>query len=237
MTETLELAEATRPAHLVLRALPHSLDLEVRDPSGAITLGLIRPARPVRPEVRSPRPPLVFGSWEAVVGRCSQRAVSAAAAQVLILRASAARVPSLVPPRWADQVRPLSLSLGLKAQALATDRHIQRVISPERFAALTAWEQRQIGEGTLNLSLLPGAAPGDRPYDIPTPLQVNSLHSLHSRLWSVRAAADYLRVGPSTIRSWVARAQMPAYDGASGRMKWWHADTIRQWHRQRPLHT
>jgi len=52
--------------------------------------------------------------------------------------------------------------------------------------------------------------------------------------WTTRDVATFLNVTPSTIRSYVARDQMPSADRRIGREPVWRPATIRKWHSQRP---
>jgi len=52
--------------------------------------------------------------------------------------------------------------------------------------------------------------------------------------WTTNDVAAYLGISQSTIRSYVARQQMPAPDRHIGRTAVWKPDTIRTWHEDRP---
>lgn len=49
--------------------------------------------------------------------------------------------------------------------------------------------------------------------------------------WDVAQVAAELNVKPSTVRSYLARGQMPPADGRIGRSPWWHPHTITTWPR------
>lgn len=53
-------------------------------------------------------------------------------------------------------------------------------------------------------------------------------------LWDVAAVAAYLGVAPSTVRSHLSRRQMPPAEYTLSGVPVWRAETIREWHRQRP---
>jgi predicted DNA-binding transcriptional regulator AlpA len=57
---------------------------------------------------------------------------------------------------------------------------------------------------------------------------------LPSDWWSTADVASYLGVSESTIRSYVARQQMPKPDRRIGSVGVWRPATIRKWHEQRP---
>jgi predicted DNA-binding transcriptional regulator AlpA len=57
---------------------------------------------------------------------------------------------------------------------------------------------------------------------------------LPSDWWSTADVASYLRVSESTIRSYVAREQMPKPDRRIGSVGVWRPATIRKWDAQRP---
>lgn len=54
--------------------------------------------------------------------------------------------------------------------------------------------------------------------------------------WTSEDVAAYLRVKPSSVRSYVTRGQMPAPDRLIGgkRIRLWKPETIRNWHQSRP---
>ena len=57
---------------------------------------------------------------------------------------------------------------------------------------------------------------------------------LPSDWWSTADVASYLGVSESTIRSYVAREQMPKPDRRIGSVGVWRPATIRKWDEQRP---
>ena len=57
---------------------------------------------------------------------------------------------------------------------------------------------------------------------------------LPSDWWSTADVASYLGVSESTIRSYVAREQMPKPDRRIGSVGVWRPATIRKWDQQRP---
>lgn len=53
-------------------------------------------------------------------------------------------------------------------------------------------------------------------------------------LWDLPTVAEYLGVRPGTVRSYLARGQMPLPDMRFGRSSVWRAKTIKDWHEGRP---
>jgi hypothetical protein len=59
-------------------------------------------------------------------------------------------------------------------------------------------------------------------------------HDLPTDWWTTDDVATYLDIAPSTVRAYIARAQMPAPDRRMGRMQLWRPKTIKNWNLQRP---
>ena len=53
-------------------------------------------------------------------------------------------------------------------------------------------------------------------------------------LWDSKRVAEYLGITQSTVRSYVARRVMPQPDLKLGGRWVWRAETIKEWHRNRP---
>lgn len=51
--------------------------------------------------------------------------------------------------------------------------------------------------------------------------------------WTTEDAADFMNVSTSTVRSYLARGQMPAPDRRFGRLPVWQPETIQVWHAAR----
>ncbi|WP_344802660.1 helix-turn-helix transcriptional regulator [Microlunatus ginsengisoli] len=52
--------------------------------------------------------------------------------------------------------------------------------------------------------------------------------------WTTEEVATFLGVSSSTIRSYLARGQMPEPDRRFGRLPAWRPATIRDWNERRP---
>jgi predicted DNA-binding transcriptional regulator AlpA len=52
--------------------------------------------------------------------------------------------------------------------------------------------------------------------------------------WTTEEVATFLGVSSSTIRSYLARHQVPEPDRRFGRLPAWRPETIRDWHERRP---
>ena len=52
--------------------------------------------------------------------------------------------------------------------------------------------------------------------------------------WTVRDIADYLAVSEGTVRTYLARGEMPAPERRIGRSNLWKPRTILNWHESRP---
>lgn len=58
--------------------------------------------------------------------------------------------------------------------------------------------------------------------------------SLPTDWWTISDVATYLGIAPSTVRSYLARSQMPEPDRHIGRTAVWKPKTIRAWNSRRP---
>lgn len=167
-------------------------------------------------------------------------AISAAAAQVLVLQ----RLPHVVLPDWADQVRELPLEMALAAQAIAEGR------TPVAHG-LTDWEVAQIkpirnqiarvyandiailGLDTAQDRLQNAASRRDVAAPTPAALRVTIDTHPDGPWLSVTGVARLAGVKASTVRSYLARHQMPRPDDCSGDRPRWRRQTITNWLQQR----
>lgn len=181
-------------------------------------------------------------------------AVSARAAQVIILRATC---PQVVLPDWAEHVRPLGDDLALDAQRVA---QAQAGGQPTPETDLTAWEVAEIvGHKNPRHTLwrqdlshrgldaaedgLADGIPAHLIKSIPDPdaLFLATTSNPASRRWGYKAVAAFLSttrgrtVKPATVRGYASRGLMPAPDGTSSNgSPWWRPETIREWNANRP---
>ena len=229
---------------LSISRLQHQDMWEVQAP-GHDRVGWIKPA--VGSDQPLARPPYILGAWKAIRDADEEQVwvVSARAAQVLLVQA---KRPDLLLPSWADQVRALTPEQAWECQLIAEAKASGGEVEA---SSLTQWECEEVepvrfAPGHLFSALIQTRSEPEalslamqQTGQVPTPeaVLVRTRHKPDKTAaqWSTRAVAEHLGVTPSTVRSWVARGQMPGPDGASsGVAKWWYPQTILDWEATRP---
>lgn len=167
--------------------------------------------------------------------------VSARWAQILLLRR--AGVP-IIEPAWAEPARELGSdhARDLIDAAFALDAGQLDVTKP--FGTLTAADVTEMAAHPLPVNPVwrewdeasrlgraswPDVRDAEGVVPAPEALLLRSMRSVHAEQWGIQAVADHLRVKASTVRSYLARGQMPAPDGDISGTPWWWRETITRW--------